>query len=456
MREVPELHRQYGPVVRVGPNHLAVDGSVGWSQVFGPRTGKSEFTKYPNFLFPTANFTIVGADTEDYRRQRRQLAHAFSEASLVELENATTKYIDLLMDRLTSHADSRQPVNWVNLVNFATFDLIGDLTFGEPFDCLQNNDYHPWVLTMYQGWRGNAMLRLLAYYPVLKLVLPLVVGSDDMRVAKEHELMSKAKAQARMALGEQPKARKDFTTYMLKKTRDGVRGMSIAEVIANTPALIVAGSETTASTLAGLSFYLGYNLQAYERLTAEICDAFSSEIDITMKSTSRLPYPRACLEERMRMYPAAAETPPRVSPGAVVGGLYMPKGVSDSPSTDAVERRAQRRQTVISVYQWATYRSPNNFTDPDSFRPERWLPSTHSQYDARYKDDNKGAFKLFSYRVRDCIGKNLAYSEMQVIVSRVLHRFDFKLEPGQSKWHDEQLIYLAWQKDPLYISLTLR
>lgn len=65
-------------------------------------------------------------------------------------------------------------------------------------------------------------------------------------------------------------------------------------------------------------------------------------------------------------------------------------------------------------------------------------------------------FKPFSYGARDCIGKNLAYAELRVILSHILFKFDFELKPGQSDWHEKQASFLVWDKDPLNITLKLR
>lgn len=56
-------------------------------------------------------------------------------------------------------------------------------------------------------------------------------------------------------------------------------------------------------------------------------------------------------------------------------------------------------QTRVSVAQYAAYRSPLNFKDPESFIPERWLPGTG------YEDDKKEALQPFSLGPRNCIGK---------------------------------------------------
>lgn len=53
----------------------------------------------------------------------------------------------------------------------------------------------------------------------------------------------------------------------------------------------------------------------------------------------------------------------------------------------------------MQVPQWAAYRSPLNFKDPDSFVPERWLP------DGGYDSDRKEVLQPFSFGPRNCLGK---------------------------------------------------
>lgn len=108
------------------------------------------------------------------------------------------------------------------------------------------------------------------------------------------------------------------------------------------------------------------------------------------------------------------------------------------------------------MFQYATYRNPDNFRDADEFRPERWLPASHPLYDARYESDNKAAFKPFSFGPRDCIGKNLAYFEMHLVACRLLYSFDVELLPGQDDWIDRQKSIVVWEKPPLNVRLRPR
>lgn len=325
------LHKKYGPIVRTSPNDLAIDGSIAFPQIFQHRPGKTEWQKQRGFYHEHDELSLIGGTDDVHRRLRRQLAYAFSDASMYEQEPIVTRYIDQLVERLGERAVTGEVFNLVHWFNFTTFDIIGDLMFADSFHSLDGGDYHPWVLNIIRGARGVALRRVMKMYPIMR---PFLSGSD-IKKDDENGQMAAEKAMARKAQGETPGGRRDFMTYMLKKNRDGGSGFSDMEIIMNSPLLVNAGSETTATTLTSLFYHLGMkeNRAAYQHLTEEIRNAFQSKDDIDMKTTNRLPYLHAVIEESLRIYPPAAETPPRVSPGAEVEGEFIPKNVSTPIST---------------------------------------------------------------------------------------------------------------------------
>lgn len=113
-------------------------------------------------------------------------------------------------------------------------------------------------------------------------------------------------------------------------------------------------------------------------------------------------------------------------------------------------------QTYITIFQWATHHSSRNFTDPDLFKPQRFLPATHPLYEERYAADNKAAFKPFSAGPRDCIGKNLAYAEMRLVMARLLWNFDVESVEGQDDWISQQRTFSVYSKGPLMVHLKPR
>ena len=106
--------------------------------------------------------------------------------------------------------------------------------------------------------------------------------------------------------------------------------MPIQELYANSTLIVLAGSESTASGLAGITFNLLKNPAAFQKAVAEVREAFSSEQDIEPETVKRLPYLAAIVSEGLRMYPPFPEGLPRLTPrqGAVICGHWVPGGVS--------------------------------------------------------------------------------------------------------------------------------
>lgn len=132
----------------------------------------------------------------------------------------------------------------------------------------------------------------------------------------------------------------------------------------NAQTILAAGSETTATLLSGVTFLLLKNPSVHARLIQEIRGRFNSAGEITFAAVEKLEYTIAVLQEALRYYPPVPTGFPRVAPrgGDTVSGRYMPEG------------------TVVYVSQHATNHSPRNFTEPDSFLPERWLGDASEKF----------------------------------------------------------------------------
>ena len=100
--------------------------------------------------------------------------------------------------------------------------------------------------------------------------------------------------------------------------------------------------------------------------------------------------------------------------------------------------------------QFAAYRNPKNFHSPDSFIPERWLGE-----DEKSSKDNKQVLQPFSLGPRGCLGKNMAYHEIRLILAKMLWHFDLTLCPQSERWADQK-VYSLWEKQPLMCRLTPR
>jgi cytochrome P450 len=106
--------------------------------------------------------------------------------------------------------------------------------------------------------------------------------------------------------------------------------LDITKIEANCTVLVAAGSETSSTTMCGMTYLLLTNPHCLEKLTKEVRSHFQFENQINFNSCGELPYLKACVEETLRLYPAAPGGLPRMVPkgGATIAGEYVPEDVS--------------------------------------------------------------------------------------------------------------------------------
>ncbi len=215
--------------------------------------------------------------------------------------------------------------------------------------------------------------------------------------------------------------------------------MSQKEMESSASSIVLAGSETTATLLSGTTFHLLRNPDILERVTNEVRSAFTSSDEITIDAVSHLPYLLAVLNETLRIYPPVPITSARIVPpgGDTIDGHYVPSG------------------TVIQASQYVGCNVDYKFAKPDEYHPERWLEDRPEEF----KNDNHAVFLPFAIGPRNCIGRNLAYAEMRLILSKTLFNFDLSIPKGVPDWHtwqSVQKIYPLWQKHPLMVDVKPR
>jgi cytochrome P450 len=329
---IKKLHDQYGDVIRISPNALAYRAAPAWRDIYGHRKkGQKIFYKDPALYTPLPNGmnSLLTANEADHARMRRLLTHAFSNKALKEQEPILHVYADLLIQRLDEQiAPSSQATAFIDICrwfNFTTFDIIGDLSFGEPFGCLQDSQYHWWVSTITDAVKASCYLKILWFYPLMSVLARFLVPKHLMEKRADTFNLSVEKVDRRL---KRDTARPDFTSYIMKHDRDG-KCMSRGEIDANAASFVVAGSETTAALLSGCIFYITQHPDKYNRLISEIRGAFKSEADIQLSALSTLPYLNAVLEETLRIYPPIPAMLPRLVPegGAIINGQFVNKGV---------------------------------------------------------------------------------------------------------------------------------
>lgn len=333
--QVRELHEKYGDVVRTAPGELSFINPVAFKDIFAIRPGHKHFPK--DHLFYTREFQkagdIVRSTDEEHARYRRLLAHSFSEKSLRDQEPLVRKYADLLISKISERCQQNQDgpdsttINMTNWMNFITFDLIGDLAFGEPFDCLANSTLHPWIRILVSGQKAVTFIQVTRYFPLFTRLLRQFVPKSIIAERVEHFRLSKEKMDRRIASKEIRES--DFLTKAIQSFETGDKGMTLEELRTNANVLVLAGSETTATVMTAVCFYLTSNPECMKKVVDEIDNAFTSEDEMNGATVGVLKYLGAVIKEGLRLYPPLPGFIPRRTPpgGDTVLGKHIPEGV---------------------------------------------------------------------------------------------------------------------------------
>ena len=321
-----ELHTKYGVVVRTHPDELSFIGSSAWKDIYNtrPQLPKPTFgvLETPNGI-PSMG-TVPDAET--HGRQRKIVSHAFSDRALLSQEYILQKYSNLLISRLRDQPNLQDgTLDICSWYNFTTFDVLGDLCFADSFHCLDTAENHPWVDSIFMGVKAAQLFTVFHHFPPLNFLVKSIVPRLIREETQKSFTFTRERVDKRIEIGSD---RPDFMKYILENNRQG--GLTREEIDSTTTLLVLAGSETSATTLTSATYFALKNPPVMERLVREVREAFISQDEITVAAVSNLPYVHAIIQEALRMHPTGPISVPRQvdRPDVVVCGMAVPQGVS--------------------------------------------------------------------------------------------------------------------------------
>ncbi|PSN64191.1 cytochrome P450 [Corynespora cassiicola Philippines] len=422
--EMARCHEVYGHYVRTGPNTLSMDTASALKTIYGFRANVKKADFYTAFPASKATVNVHSSiDKMQHARKRRVMSHAFSDQAIKSLERYILANVRTACRLLGEKSQQQQEAganekwntewNVANWCNWLVFDIMGDLVFGKAFGMLESPTNRFAVDLV-----GNAAHRHLicgTHLTIHNWHLDKLLFRKIAAQRGQYMQYSKSQAMERTKLGLDVD-RKDFFFHLLNaKDPETGKGFSMNELWGESNLLIIAGSDTTSTAMAGTFFYLSHNASALQNLCKEIRENFSDVEEIVSGSKlSSCTYLRACIDETMRLTPPVAGSLPRqVLPGGLdVDGKHIPAGLD------------------VGVPHYAIHHNADYYPKPFDFIPERWLADPQANPFHANLSDAHAAFCPFSIGPRGCIGKGLAYVELTVTIARVLYLYDMRLSPG--------------------------
>ncbi|WP_299489629.1 cytochrome P450 [Acaryochloris sp. IP29b_bin.137] len=192
-------------------------------------------------------------------------------------------------------------------------------------------------------------------------------------------------------------SRTDILSLMIAARDETGEQMSDIELRDELITLLVAGHETTATSLAWAFYWIHYLPQVHEKLIQEL-DSLNENHD--SNALFQLPYLNAVCQETLRFYPVTTSAFQRVvkSPIKIMGYQLEPG-------------------TLLSPSIYLTHHREDIYPEPKKFKPERFLERQFSPYE----------YLPFGGGNRRCIGMAFAQFEMKLVLATVLSNWELKL-----------------------------
>jgi cytochrome P450 len=177
-------------------------------------------------------------------------------------------------------------------------------------------------------------------------------------------------------------------------------GLTDEEINDEVLTLLIAGHETTATTLAWALYHLAASPAAQQRLFDELAESFPEGV-VDPDRAGKLPYLTAVVNETLRLTPIAVAVPRRLREAVTLAGHHLPAG------------------TNVGASIYVAHRS-GAWERPDEFEPERFLTGSPSPF----------VFFPFGGGTRRCVGAEFARYQLAVVLGQLVLSREFSPVPS--------------------------
>lgn len=190
----------------------------------------------------------------------------------------------------------------------------------------------------------------------------------------------------------------------------------------------MAGSETTSSSIEWALTELLCKPESLNRVKAELAEVVGPNRKLEESDIENLPYLQAVIKENLRLHPPIPFLiPRRAMEDTNFNGYHIPKN------------------TQVLINAWAIGRDPDVWSEPLSFKPERFLGSK-----VDYKGQNYELIPFGAGR-RMCAGVPLAHRMLNLLLGSLLHEFDWELDCCKETMDMTDRLGITMRKsEPLY------
>ncbi|KHN97091.1 trichodiene oxygenase [Metarhizium album ARSEF 1941] len=410
--EIGRMHDRYGPVVRINARELHVRDSAYYSSIYaggGRVVNKDIASVGPLAAMPHSLLATV--DHHQHRARRNHLNPFFSKRAVAAVEPLICERIARLCQRLEAAMESQTTVPLDAAFSALTADIITHRFYGEHFDYLGVRDYKNGVTEAVLGIvRISNLLRFVPWLlPALQMtpiwVVRVILPAFADFLATREEIKDRilASLRGKESTGPGPSS---VIVSALGDDRVPAAERDIDRLLDEGSVVLFAGTETTSRALSVGMFHLLSDKTHLDKIRRELrALAFTPGRGYRSAELEALPYLTGVVNESLRLSFGPVARLPRVAVDESLqcNGFTIPPGTPVSQST------------------YFVHTDPAIYPDPHSFRPDRWIQAASDGFPLhRY-------LVSFTKGSRQCIGIQMAYTELYLAVSTLVSTFDMEL-----------------------------
>ncbi|MFF5179674.1 cytochrome P450 [Micromonospora sp. NPDC000316] len=337
---------------------------------------------------------LLTSEGELWRKQRRVIQPAFQAKRIAAQAGVVVEEADRLVGRLREHRDGA-PVDIIQEMTGLTLGVLGRTLLDSDLSG------HRSVGHSFEVMQDQAMFEMVTMGSV-PTWLPLPHQLRFRRARRDLQRIVDALVAERRARGE---AGDDALTRLIVSTgQEADPQVGRLRMRDELVTLLLAGHETTASTLGWTFHLLDQHPEVRERVRAEAVEVLGDRLPV-FEDLARLRFIGQVISEAMRLYPPVWMLS-RIAQGPdEIGGYDVPAGAD------------------VLICPYTLHRHPDFWEDPERFDPDRFDPS-RSGGRPRY------AYVPFGAGPRFCVGNNLGLMEATFVVAMVARELRLTGDPA--------------------------
>lgn len=401
--------RQYGPLMRVqlgGIPILVVSDHAVINTLLRDRPGQFRRPSRMAEVMLEMGISpgVFVAEGEHWARQRRMVMASFAPGQVRSYFPSLLGVTQRLRTRWQGAARRGESIDLQSDLMRFTVDAVAGLAFGAEVNTLSSDgDVIQRHLDQIFPTIWRRAQALVPYWRHVKLPRDRAL---DRSVQAVNAAIAQFMTAGRVRLQDPDRraAPPNLLEAMLVAADEPGSGMTDADVAGNVFTMLLAGEDTTATSLSWMIELLGRNPEALRRAREEVDRVMPPLGEWTPDHLAQLDYIEACIHETMRLKP--------------VGPFNVVEALSDTVVADV---RIRQGTSVLLVMRHDCLQEAH-FKEADRFRPERWLQGD----DAAANSGAKRVSLPFGAGPRICPGRYLALLEIKLATAMLLQHFDIE------------------------------